>query len=203
MQYVIHTLLCADAILRLIFLIILFMFAAHYKTQPWGMLLFRLAIGGVFMMHGWQKLLGGTEVWGNLGRSLSTFGINFAPEFWGFMAMFSELFGGALIILGFLYIPALALTAITMLVAMTVDAGKIAAGASLFEAFMAVRVSLLLLLLSVAGMLMGPGRLSIDALISKKMHKDCPGHCDHGCNEAGECLVAETKVKSKKTIIKA
>lgn len=185
----------------MLFFIFLHMFAANYPTRKWGTLLFRLAVGGVFMVHGWAKLQGGPQQWNWLGSQLAPFGINFAPEFWGFMAMFSELFGGALIILGFLYMPALILTAITMIVAMTTDAGKITAEASFMQNFTAIRPTLSLFLLSIAGLLMGPGRLSIDALIAKKIHKDCEGHCEDDCAVNGTCAVSSKK--TKKTVIKA
>lgn len=181
------------------------MFSATYRTKHWGMLLFRLILGGVFVMHGYQKL--DPAKWEWLGSQLANFGITFAPSFWGFMAMFAELVGGAMIIMGFLYIPALALTAFTMLVAMSTDLKGVKPDSTYFEVFLAIRATLMLFVLSVAAMLMGPGKFSIDALIGKKMCgcEDCP--CDEGtCCTSGSCACdckAEEKKPAPKEKIKA
>jgi len=155
-------------------------------------------------MHGYQKL--DPTKWEWLGSQLGNFGIHFAPSFFGFMAMFAELVGGAMILTGFLYIPALALTAFTMLVAMSTDLKGVTPDSTYFEVFLAIRASLMLLILSLAGLLMGPGKYSIDALIGKKMcsHEDCS--CHHGeCCTGGACeVVAEAPKKEEKiTKVKA
>ena len=132
------------------------MFAATYRTKNWGILLFRLLLGSVFVVHGLQKL--DPAKWEFLGGAMGSFGITFAPQFWGFMAMFSELVGGTMIILGFLYIPATVLTAITMLVAIFFDARSIKDGMDYFPAFKVVMSTVMLFFLSLAAMLQGPGR---------------------------------------------
>lgn len=163
------------------------MFAVTYRTKHWGLLLFRLLLGSVFVIHGWQKL--DPSKWEMIGSAASNVGMNFAPAFWGFMAMFSELVGGGLIILGFLYIPATILTAFTMLVAMTFDAKGIKDGMAFFPAFKVLLAAFMLFFLSVSALLIGPGKFSLDALICKKK---CPeGGCGCGCNGCadGTCKI--------------
>ena len=55
-----------------------------------GLLIIRVGIGGIFMGHGFPKIMGGVELWTRLGGSMSMLGIDFLPAFWGFMAAFSE-----------------------------------------------------------------------------------------------------------------
>jgi len=58
-----------------------------------GMLTLRLGSGLIFIfIHGLGKITGGPEHWAKIGGSMSNIGINFLPEFWGFMAAFSEFF---------------------------------------------------------------------------------------------------------------
>jgi putative oxidoreductase len=55
--------------------------------------------------HGLPKLLEGPERWEPLGRAMGNLGITFAPMFWGFMAGFTELVGGILLIIGLFVRP--------------------------------------------------------------------------------------------------
>lgn len=71
----------------------------------------------MFIGHGLPKMMAGSETWGQIGGAMANIGINFLPEFWGFMAAFSELFGGIFLLLGLLFRPANALLAFTMLIA--------------------------------------------------------------------------------------
>lgn len=167
------------------------MFAATYRTKQWGLLLLRVLMGSVFIVHSTMKM--DPAKWDMIGSNAANVGLNFAPAFWGFMAMFSELVGGALIILGFLYIPVSILTAITMIVAMTADAKGIKAGANFTMAFLTIKASLTMFVLSLVAILVGPGKYSLDALICKKMckHKeDCS--CHHG-----DCCTTEMCEKPK------
>ena len=90
----------------------------------WGLLLLRVGIGIVFIAHGWPKLTGGVEVWQRLGGAMGSFGISFAPAFWGFMAAFAECIGGLAIALGILVRPFAGLLLITMIVAAGMHIGK-------------------------------------------------------------------------------
>ena len=83
-----------------------------------ALLILRVGIGFMFMLHGYPKIMGGMEKWAGLGSyGMGSLGIEIMPAFWGFMAAFSEFFGGIMIILG-LYIRYFSiLLFITMLVA--------------------------------------------------------------------------------------
>ena len=90
-------------------------FLDKYKDE--GLLFLRLGLGIMFILHGWPKMLGGPEQWAGLGMAMGNLGIGFAPVFWGFMAAFAELVGGACLILGFMPRIACGLLFITMAVA--------------------------------------------------------------------------------------
>jgi len=86
-------------------------------STDYGLLIIRLGIGIMFMLHGYPKLLGGTETWSQIGASMGNIGIHFAPTFWGFMAAFAEFVGGFCLVIGFLFRPALAMLIFTMFIA--------------------------------------------------------------------------------------
>ena len=129
----------------------MFVFNRH---QDLGKLILRLGMGGMFMVHGWPKLIGGPDTWKKLGSTMASLGLDFLPEFWGFMAAFSEFFGGLAFALGILFQPACALLAITMAVAanMHLQAGDGVSGAS-----HAIESGLVFL----GALLIGPGRLRL------------------------------------------
>src|SRR4030095_8352356 len=84
-----------------------------------GLLFLRLGIGFMMILHGYPKLLGGTEKWAKLGAKMSLIGVGQYPVFWGFMASFAEAIGGLLMILGFLFRPTMFMMLFTMVVAAT------------------------------------------------------------------------------------
>lgn len=128
--------------------------------QSVGLLIIRIVIGAMFVYHGWPKLIGGIEKWMQLGRAMGYFGINFFPTFWGFMAAFSEFFGGVAFIIGLGTRVASGLLAVTMFVAMCFHFGK---GDGLAGAGHALE----LLSVCIAFVIMGAGTLSIDKLLAK------------------------------------
>lgn len=128
----------------------------HYPTRDFGLLLLRVGIGIMFMLHGWPKIAGGPEKWTALGGALETFGIYFAPGFWGFMAAFAEFFGGLFFALGLFWRPTLLLLVITMIVA---AAKHLAAGDGLMGSSHAIEAGIAFLGL----LIIGPGRYSLDA----------------------------------------
>ena len=87
------------------------------KYRDVGLLVLRVGIGIMFMWHGWPKISGGPAMWGKIGMATGTFGIHFAPVFWGFMASAAEFIGGALFALGFFFRPVSAILFIDMVVA--------------------------------------------------------------------------------------
>ena len=83
-----------------------------------ALLILRVGIGIMFILHGYPKMMGGMEKWIGLGSyGMGSVGIDFFPAFWGFMAAFSEFFGGLMILFG-IYIRYFSiLLFITMLIA--------------------------------------------------------------------------------------
>jgi len=93
---------------------------AIHSTRDLGLLLLRLGVGAnMALFHGWGKISGGPARWHEIGDALPGLGLAFLPTFWGFMAGFSEFFASILLALGFLFRPAAALLAFTMLVAIS------------------------------------------------------------------------------------
>ena len=86
-------------------------------NRNFGLLVIRLGVGlSMIVFHGYDKLVGGPDMWAGLGASMGNLGLGFAPVFWGFMAMFAEFIGSILIVLGVLFRPALLMLGFTMFV---------------------------------------------------------------------------------------
>lgn len=115
----------------------------------------RLGLGVMFMLHGLPKFTGGPEKWASIGSKMSLVGIDFLPEFWGFMVAFAEFGGGFLLILGFMFRPALAMLTFTMVIAAIyhIDAG---------DSFGSTSHSIEAAIVFLALMFIGPGRYSLD-----------------------------------------
>ena len=65
-----------------------------------GYTFIRVAVGLIFMVHGWGKLSGGIATWQWMGSQMAHFGITFWPTVWGFLGMLAELGGGFCLVLG-------------------------------------------------------------------------------------------------------
>src|SRR5438105_9170298 len=90
------------------------------KYHNWGILLLRIGIGMAFVLvYGYPLISGGTEVWTKLGSAMGNLGINFAPEFWGFMSALTQFGGGILLVFGLLTRPVAFFMGFNMVVAMT------------------------------------------------------------------------------------
>lgn len=132
-----------------------------------GLLLLRLGIGlSMAIFHGWGKISGGSEAWGRVGGSMSKFGLDFAPEFWGFLAAFAEFGASLLLVLGLFFRPAAAMLAFTMFVAATVHITGPEGEAS--SGWKAGSHALELLAVYVALLLTGPGRHTVLAAFRKE-----------------------------------
>jgi putative oxidoreductase len=107
-----------------------------------GLLILRIGIGLMFMVFGWGKITGGPEKWEQLGQAMGSLGITFAPTFWGFMAAFTEFFGGLALFLGVFVRPFAALLCFTMVVAATM---LIRSGATLVKYSHAVDMAIVFL----------------------------------------------------------
>lgn len=127
----------------------------RYKYKDFGLLLLRLGIGFMFILHGWPKLTGGQEKWIQVGQNMELLGISFAPVFWGFMAGFAEVVGGALIMLGLFWRISCLLLVVTMLVA---TLRHVTAG----DGFGGYSHSLEAGILFFALLFIGPGKYSFD-----------------------------------------
>ena len=126
-----------------------------------GPLVLRLIMGGIMLIHGWQKLQDGPAAFGR--GALASLGVP-APVLMGYVVTFTELVGGALLIVGLLSrLAALALT-INLTVAIALvksNVGLIApegqgAGAELDLALIAGFLAILV---------MGPGPTSVDTAV--------------------------------------
>ncbi len=127
-----------------------------------GILLLRLGIGiGFVFVHGEGKMFGGPEFWAKVGSAMSNYGITFFPAFWGFMAGFSEFFGGILLIMGLFVRPAAGLMAFTMLTAFLTHLSRLDPWNRVI--YPAEMLAIFLCLLFV-----GAGKYSLDYLIFKK-----------------------------------
>lgn len=121
-----------------------------------GWAILRLGIGITIFLHGLPKILGGQEVWTMVGSNMAIFGITFAPAFWGMLAAITEAVGGLLFALGLFFRPVALLLTGTMVVALVTH---LAAG----DQFMQYGHALDLLIIFAASILIGPGRVSLDA----------------------------------------
>ena len=125
-----------------------------------GTLIVRVGLGLMIMNHGWPKLAGGAVKWRELGGAMGALGVDFAPEFWGAAAAFTEFFGGFLIVVGLGTRPAALLVVFTLFVAAM---NKFGGGASLLAASHPIETALAFLAL----FFLGPGTFSIDQRLSR------------------------------------
>ncbi len=125
------------------------------KYRDIGLLVLRTGIGGMFIMHGLPKLMGGPDKWMMLGGVMKSLGVDFAPMAWGFMGAFSECIGGLLLAIGIFTRPACFALLATMIVAVSMHIGK---GDPFVKYSHAVEAGILFISL----ILIGPGKYSID-----------------------------------------
>ncbi len=136
-------------------------------------LVLRVASGLVFIPHGVSKVFGSGGV-AAFAQSLPSYGI---PAALGYVAAYSELIGGILLIVGLLTRLDAFLLACNMLVAAFViqlpdalrdpDAGKL----KLFAAIRGIELPMTVLSGMVALLLLGGGRFSVDALLRTQKTK--------------------------------
>lgn len=124
-----------------------------------GLLIMRVGIGVLFIIHGYPKIMAGSEQWLWLGQQMSHVGITFYPVFWGFLAAVTEFFGGILFTLGLAtrfcaFFMAFVMFIATMMHYMTGDP------------FTMYSNPLALLIVFVGFIFAGGGRYSIDCMIS-------------------------------------
>lgn len=126
-------------------------FLQRYLPE-WGAIPLRLALGLVFMAHGWAKLTGplGTPE----GFNIDTWGWPY-PVFWAWVVALVETFGGLLVIVGLMTRLAAFLMACVMAVAIL----KLKSDLGLVGGF---EFDFVLLMMALALFVTGAGRLSVD-----------------------------------------
>ena len=131
----------------------------------WAPLALRIPVGIILAAHGAQKLFGLFGGYGleGTGQWMDSIGIH--PGYWmALLAGSAEFFGGLALLFGLLVRPAAAALAVTMIVAIFsvhIDKG-------LFVANNGYEYALALLAVTVALLVSGAGRLSIDAELSAR-----------------------------------
>jgi putative oxidoreductase len=135
---------------------------ACYKNKSLGLLILRLFVGGIFIVHGVQKLVNmeGTT------NFFSQIGLN---GFWAWVVALVETIGGAVLILGIFTQYAAALLSIILIVAIVMVKYKFG-GPTLLGKFAAGEVDLALLGSTLALMFAGAGKISLSRWC--KCHKD-------------------------------
>ncbi len=132
------------------------------NLMNYGLLILRVGIGITIFLHGFPKITGGVETWTAIGGTMSNFGIDFAPAFWGFMAAFAETVGGALFVFGLFFRPAALLLIGTMIVAVVTHVVQ-------GDGFAGYGHALDLSIVFLAALLTGPGKYSLDAKFIPKI----------------------------------
>jgi len=130
------------------------------KYRDHGLFMLRMGIGMMFMGHGFPILLGGPEVWTQVGGALSALGIDFAPTVMGLIAALSEFGGGLLLLLGFFTRPACFFLSITMVVATAMHINR-------GDSFQVYSHALEAAILFFSILFIGPGKFSMDEKFSK------------------------------------
>ncbi|HEX6983447.1 MAG TPA: DoxX family protein [Balneolaceae bacterium] len=132
--------------------------------QNIGLLILRIGLGIMLVLHGYPKVFGGPETWTEVGSAMHYLGIDAAPMFFGFMAGVTEFFGGIFLLLGLFFTPTMILLFIVMIVA-TIQSIGIGDGFSIFSHSIEMGIVFLSLLL------IGPGKYSLDRIMSKKSRR--------------------------------
>lgn len=131
----------------------------------WGALALRVPVGIIFAAHGAQKLFGWFGGYGLAGTGAWMDSIGLTPGVvMAFLAGAAEFFGGVALILGLLTRPAAAALAFAMLVAIF----SVHFENGLFMSNNGYEFGLALLAASVSLLFSGAGKVSVDALISRK-----------------------------------
>ncbi len=150
-----------------------------YKNKSLGLLILRLFVGGIFLVHGIQKL---TNMEGTIGF-FSQIGLN---SFWAYVVAIVEALGGAALVLGLFVQYASALLSIILIVAIVMVKYKFG-GPTALGKFAAAEVDLALLGANLALMCAGAGRYGLSKWC--KCHKNdasCKVCSVMGCEE-GKC----------------
>ena len=135
------------------------------SNASWSTLVLRIPVGLIFMAHGAQKLFAWFGGYGLEGTGQWMESIGLGPGYlMALMAGSAEFFGGLLIIIGLLTRPTALVLAFTMVVAiLTVHIEN-----GLFMSNNGYEFGLSLIIISLALILQGAGRVSLDNIIAKR-----------------------------------
>jgi putative oxidoreductase len=135
------------------------MFAWLDRFRPLGVLIARVVLGVIMLVHGWHKIFPRGSLY-NFAHMVNHMGM---PYWLGYVAAFTEFFGGILLILGLL-VPIAALgVAIDMAVAiLAVHLHHGLTGSGGFEYPLSLFALALLVLFS------GSGHLAVDSRLSRR-----------------------------------
>ena len=135
-------------------------------TGGYAALVLRLPIGLILAAHGAQKLFGWFGGYGLEGTGQWMASIGLVPGYlMALLAGSAEFFGGLALVLGLLTRPAALVTAVTMLIAiLTVHLDN-----GLFMSNNGYEYALVLLAGTLALMLQGAGRFSLDQLLQERL----------------------------------
>lgn len=124
----------------------------------WGILVLRLALGIMFMAHGLQKSFGVFAGPGIKAFSGMLSGLGFAPAiFWAYVAAYTELLGGLLLIMGIQVKTASAL----LLILIVTAAVKVHSGKGFFLSNGGFEYTFIIAAICLALILLGPGKFII------------------------------------------
>ncbi len=133
-----------------------------YKYRNLGILFLRLGVGLSFaIIYGWEKITAGPELWGKIGSSMGNLGINFAPEFWGFMSAFAEFGCAILLIIGLFTRPAAFLMAFNMMVALVFHFSRL-------DPWNVIAYPLQMFIVFSSLIFIGAGKFSLDYYLTSK-----------------------------------
>lgn len=132
-------------------------------NSGWGALALRIPVGIIFVAHGAQKLFGAFGGYGLEGTGQFMASLGLTPGYlMALLAGSAEFFGGLALIVGLLVRPAAAVLAVTMLVAIfTVHLSN-----GFFMSNNGYEFALALLAISLAVIIEGAGKLSLDKRIA-------------------------------------
>ncbi len=134
------------------------------NAKDWALLALRVALGVIFVFHGYGKLWGAPGIEAFTGM-IDKIGFP-APALFAYLAALSEFVGGIALLAGIGTTIASGLLVVVMLVAILAVHGI---------KFPGIDAPLSLLAMSLAVLLMGPGRYSLAAMMCK------------GCEDGGRC----------------
>ena len=128
--------------------------------------LLRVPVGLVLMAHGSQKLFGWMGGYGLEGTGQWMASVGFEPGYlMALMAGSAEFFGGLALVLGLLTRPAALVLTFMLAMAMTLHVGN-----GLFMSNNGYEYALTLLVVSLALLVQGGGKLSLDQVLASKIN---------------------------------